>query len=405
MTTANNTHPAMTRRQLLLAAGAAALPGLQGCAPDPSARSAFAAPPAGMHLRLIGEARLPGAMQFQGTTVGGLSGIDHDPETGLYYLLSDDGSGRNPARFYTARIPFDANGVGQPEITGMTTLRRKDGSAYPGAVQGLGSGDVVDPESMRWRASSRTLLWTSEGNALAGSGPSLNESRPDGVLLRRFVLPPMFDPGLTRGPRSNLSFEGLTLTPDGQTAWVSMEAAMLQDGPVPTVEAPGGPCRLTQFDIASGQALRQLAYIPDAIPRPPQLPSTRADNGISEILMLDADRMLVLERAYMGGHDTATGNSLRLYVIDTRQASNTLGLPALQGAAFEPVRKTLLADFASFVGPGEGKRLDRLDNTEGMTWGPRLAGGNRSLVFISDDNFNSRQVTQLLVFELLRDTP
>ena len=399
------TQPAITRRQFVLAAATAAVSGLQGCVPAVSNRTSVAATSGSTHLRLIGEARLPSALQFQGTTVGGLSGIDYNPETGLYYLLSDDGSGRNPARFYTARLPFDAHGIGEPEITGMTPLRRQDGSAYPGVIRSAGGGEVVDPESIRWRAASQTLLWTSEGNTLTGSAPSLNESRADGVLLRRFVLPPMFDLDPSQGPRNNLSFEGLTITPDGKTAWVSMEASMLQDGPVPTVQAPGGPCRLTQFDVASGQVLRQVAYIPDAIPRAPQLPSTRADNGISEILMLDNHRMLVLERAYMGGYDTARGNSLRLYVVDTRQASNTLDLPTLQGAAFEPLRKTLLADFASFVGPGAGKRLDRLDNTEGMTWGPQLPGGNRSLVFISDDNFNSMQITQLLVFEFLGDTP
>ncbi len=65
------------------------------------------------------------------------------------------------------------------------------------------------------------------------------------------------------------------------------------------------------------------------------------------------------------------------------------------------MNKLLLANFASFVGPGAGKRLDRLDNTEGMTWGPVLPNGNRSLVFISDDNFSARQITQLLAFEFL----
>lgn len=379
---------ALTRRQLLLAATASVfgLPG--GAAAD--------GPLPGTRLRLIGEARLPSKMQFQGTTVGGLSGIEYEPASGQYFLLTDAGSSRNPARFYTASIPLDEHRLGQPDILGTTRLRQADGAAYP---SGLPGQKLLDPESVRWRASSQTLFWTSEGNALAGVEPSLNESRPDGTLLRQFFLPAMFDFNLTRGPRSNLTFEGLTLTPDGKTAWISMEAAMLQDGPVPTPQAPGGPCRLTQIDLQTGQALRQIAYIPDAVPRAPRPAAAPADNGISEILMLDADRMLVLERAYMAGHDRATGNSLRLYLIDTRQGSDTLEVPALQAGAYTPVQKTLLADFSAFVGPGGGVRLDRLDNTEGMTWGPRLPNGNRSLVFISDDNFSSRQITQLLAFE------
>ncbi len=392
----DHTRAGLTRRQLLGASALAAL-GLPACAPGPPIAAKPDAAPA-TRLRLIGEARIPNRLQYQDTTVGGLSGIDYDPASGNYFLLTDEGSARSPARFYTARIPLDANKLGQPEITGMTLLRQADGSAYPSSITGY---KLLDPESIRWRASSQTLFWSSEGNALAGVAPSFNESRLDGTLLRQFALPMMFDFGITRGPRSNLAFEGMSLAPDGKTAWLSMEAAMLQDGPVPTVQAPGGPCRLTQIDLASGKLLRQVAYIPDAIPRAPQPATAHADNGISEILMLDGHRMLVLERAYMAGYDTATGNSLRLYLVDTLQGSDTLDMPALQGANYQPVNKLLLANFASFVGPGPGVRLDRLDNTEGMTWGPRLPNGNRSLVFISDDNFSARQVTQVLAFEFL----
>ena len=52
------------------------------------------------------------------------------------------------------------------------------------------------------------------------------------------------------------------------------------------------------FDLASGEARRQIAYVPDAIPAAPFPAGAFADNGVSEILMIDAHRMLVLERAY-----------------------------------------------------------------------------------------------------------
>jgi hypothetical protein len=354
--------------------------------------------PSHTRLRLIGEARLPHRLQFQGTTVGGLSGMDYDAASGLYYLISDDDSNIDPARFYTARMALDANGLGEAELIGVTTLRQADGSAYPGALQG---GQVPDPEAIRWRAASQTLLWTSEGHAFAGAAPSLRETRPDGTLVREFALPAMFNFHGSQGPRSNLTLEGLALTPDGGRAWIAMENALRQDGPIPTVRAPGGPCRFTQLDLASGQVLRQIAYVPDAIPRAPVPPATSADNGVSEILMLDADRMLVLERAYMAGYGPQAGNSLRLYLIDTRLASDTLHVPVLEPGAYWPAAKQLLADFSEFTGAGAaaGPRLSRLDNTEGMTWGPVLPSGNRSLHFISDDNFSSRQVTQWLAFE------
>jgi hypothetical protein len=167
-----------------------------------------------------------------------------------------------------------------------------------------------------------------------------------------------------------------------------MENALIQDGPIPTTRAPGGPCRLTRMDLETGHATRQIAYVPDAIPMRPLIPGSHADNGISEVLMLDADRMLVLERAYA----TGAGNSLRLYEIDTRDATDVLAIDALAAGNHRPAAKTLVADFAQLG-------LSRLDNTEGMCWGPALPDGKRLLVVVSDDNFNPLQTTQFAAFE------
>ena len=135
--------------------------------------------------------------------------------------------------------------------------------------------------------------------------------------------------------------------------------------------------------------MRQVAYIPDAIPHAPILPGA-AENGVSEALMIDAHRMLVLERAYIAGF----GMSLRIYEIDTREASDTLGAQRLVQGRYRAAPKKLVADFAQLG-------LSRLDNTEGMCWGPRLPSGRRSLVVVSDDNFSARQVTQFAAFEYL----
>ncbi|MBA4329008.1 MAG: hypothetical protein C0428_12335 [Polaromonas sp.] len=388
-----------TRRQSLRCIAAAAL-GLAGW-PCVYSAPANSSPPR-TRLRLIGEARLPHRLQFQGTTVGGLSGIDYDDASGLYYLLSDDGSAINPARFYTASIAMDADQLGEPELRSVTFLRQANGSTYPAALRGI---EVPDPEAVRWRAASQSLFWTSEGHAFTGAAPALRESRPDGTLVRDLALPPMFDFQLGQGPRSNRTLEGLALSPNGKRAWIAMEAALRQDGTVPTVHAGGGPCRFTELDLVTGNTLRQIAYVPDPIPAAPVPPATQADNGVTEILMLDAERMLVLERAYMAGHGSTSGNSLRLYLVDTRQGSDTLGLQTLRPDNHQPVTKMLLADFSHFTGAGTGRRLDRLDNTEGMCWGPRLASGNRSLHFISDDNFSSRQITQWLAFEFFDGVP
>ena len=369
-------HDNLSRRHFLASSAAALTAGLAG---DAWCQAATLTP----RLRLIGETRLPHKLQYQGTTVGGLSGIDHDPASGTYYLLSDDGGSISPPRFYTARIALTLEKVGDIELTGVTFL------------QGMGA---PDPEAIRWHAPSQSLLWTSEGNAVRGAAPSLQQTRLDGSLVRTFALPAMFDFGLLAGSRINKTLEGMAITPDGQTAWLAMEAALRQDGDEPTVAAAGAPCRFTLIDLASGNAIKQIAYLPDAIPKAPSPPSANADNGVVEVLMLDAHRMLVLERAYMAGLGDKDRNSMRLYAIDTRQATDTLRIAALKPGNHISAAKTLVSSFASFPA------LTRLDNTEGMCWGPVLPNGNRTLLFVSDDNFNPRQITQFLAFEFLEST-
>ena len=221
------------------------------------------------------------------------------------------------------------------------------------------------PEAIAWNAPSERLLWTREGNAVRLISTALHQTRVDGALQRNYPLPEVFDFGLLDGARINKTLEGLAITPDGRCAWLAMEAALRQDGDEPTVAAVGGPCRFTQINLTSGKIMRQIAYVPDAIPNAPSPPSANADNGVVEILMLDAHRLLVLERAYMAGLTDARRNSIRLYVIDTRQGLNTLHTAAPKAGNYTPAAKTLVAEFANYP------LLARVDNTEGMCWARR----------------------------------
>jgi hypothetical protein len=374
----------LSRRALLRGAASACALAATGCATRTRLQVSDAPP----QLRLLGETTLPHKMPFRGTTVGGLSAIDFDPASGLWVTLSDDRSELQPARFYTLRVDVREGGLGV-DLLDVVTLRQPGGDPFPPRQS---RGNVVDPEGMRLLPGGRSVLWTSEGDGTIGQPPSLREARMDGTHVRDFAVPAMFEfssrPGV--GPRNNLTFEGVALTPDARTVWVGMENALRQDGPEPGVGRPGGPCRFTAFDVASGRAVRQVAYLPDAVPHAPTVPGAPADNGVSEILMIDADRMLVLERAYMFG----IGTSLRIYAIDTREAIDTLREEPLRPGAFQPAPKRLVADFARLG-------LSRLDNTEGMCWGPRLPNGRRSLVVVSDDNFRRDQITQFAAFEYL----
>ena len=352
-------------------------------------------------LRLIGEVTLPQGSNVGGTTVGGLSGIDYDAAGDRYILLSDDRSNVDAARFYTARIRYTANALAMPEFTAPRALLNALGQPYAPRRRAQHGIEVPDPEAVRWLPGGQDFLWTSEGDFARGFGPALRTSRAtDGAQLRNYTLPAPFQPrpGERQGPRDNDTLEGLALTPNGQTAWLAMEGPWLQDGPRATPASGGAPVRITAIDVASGRALRQLAYQPDAVPHKSPLPGGYATNGVSEILADGPDHLLVLERSYTLG----VGNSIRLYRIAVHGAgadgaSDTLGLAALTPGNHTPVPKTLVADFAHLG-------LKRLDNIEGMTWGAPLPGADgprRVLVFVSDDNFNPAQITQFIAAEYL----
>jgi 3-phytase len=339
--------------------------------------------------RFLGERRLPHMMKVGGTTLGGLSGIDRDPRTGTWYLVSDDRWRYDPARFYTGRLDIDPEtgaftGV---RISGVSTLRRPDGGPYPG----FGKPGSADPETVRFDPRSRRVLWGSEGDRpdethkdIPLSQMSLNWAGRDGRHIGRLPIPS----GLRlteehRGPRRNYGFEALTFTPHGIAAMV--EAPRYEDGDLPTVER-GALTRLTLWSRA-GRVRAQYAYPVERLPAAPKPPAGIADSGVSEILAVDGHRFLALERSWLEG----VGYKVKLYEFDLKGATNVLHRESLgKGGGFRPARKRFVADLGRYAGPAQ--------NLEALAWGPRLRSGECTLVAGSDDNFDRREVTQFLAF-------
>lgn len=371
----------------LLFAALAAI-GLAACGSLPQSTAPDTRTIPTISLRLIGEKTIPHRAELAGTTFGGISGMDYDEARDLFYLLSDDRSQNGPARFYTAKIAVSATELGAPQILSAVSIKKADGG-LPGDAKS-DPVNVLDPEAIRYRKATDTLLWTSEGDKRLGLSPFVREMRRDGSFVRELPTLPMFmmRDG-ERGPRDNTTFEAMSFSPDQATIWVAMEGPLYEDGATPNPQA-GAPIRITQYETATGKALRQFAYNLDALPHRPMPPTGFADNGAPEILMLDEHRMLVLERSFAQG----IGNSIRIYWVDTRDGGDTLNLPSLNGSNVRIAQKRLVLNFDSL-------NLLRLDNTEAMSFGPRLPNGNRTLLVASDDNFNRNQINQFLAFEVL----
>jgi hypothetical protein len=346
-------------------------------------------------LRLIGEQRIAWRQKFQATVVGGLSGLDYSPKTGTWIIESDDRSQFSASRFYTAHLAFDADKFSSVTLTGVTFFKQADGSNYASTLGHLGwGGEIADIESIRFDPNDDSIWYSSEGNRPFGMSPFVKHADRAGAHPVNLPLPEMFrtSPKTETGPRDNLSFEGLTFAPDGRSLWVAMEAPLYQDGPLPT-PASGAVSRVTHY-ARDGVVLGQYAYPIDPIPAAPGA-GKAADNGVSEMLAVNDHTFLMLERSGVQAASGKYTNYIRLYEIDVSGATDIRGDKSLIGAAYTPVSKHLVLNLNTLG-------LARLDNLEGLSWGPRLANGDDSLVLVSDDNFNRSQVTQFLAFDVSR---
>lgn len=343
-------------------------------------------------LRLLGTAvvaRTPGGVA---ENFGGISGIDRDPCTGKWYLVSDDRSHYAPARLYEARINIGARGLGTIEIERAIVLRRPNGDPYPSAK--AADGEVPDAEALRIDPRSGSLWWASEGDRDHGGDPFVRISSRDGRYVGELPLPPQFrfKREADNGPRDNLTIEGLSFTPSGEDLWVSLEAPLREDGPVPTTQS-GALARITRF-ARDGRVLAQYAYPLDPVPHAPVGGRHRSDNGISDILALDDDRLLVVERSGYEIADMTFRFSVRLYEARFASATDVASTASLRDITPVAMTKRLVLDL-------DKSGIGHIDNIEGVSWGPRLSNGHASLLLVSDDNFSTQQVTQFVAFEVV----
>lgn len=340
-------------------------------------------------LRLIGAQEIATGTLFDGVEFGGVSGLDRLPD-GRYVALSDDRGGeRGAPRFYTMSLDIDASGFHAATIESQTFLRRPDGTQFPDDRR------TVDPEGVRV-APNGNLYVSSEGNFSANPDalfqPFVREMTLDGGFVREFDTPVQFDyvDGSTTGGRSNKLFEALAVTPDGHL-FTANEDALIQDGPITSL-ANGSVVRVTKLDPVSGGAVAQYAYelppIPvDAVPGAPFGP----DNGLPELLAVDDDSFIGVERAFAFG----VGNTIRLTLTEIGpETTDILGVDGLIGAAYTPMSRDLLLEMPLVF---EGVTLD---NIEAAAWGPTLANGSRTLVLAADNNFNAAQRTLFMAFEV-----
>ncbi len=346
-------------------------------------------------LKFLSEYIIPYNTQFKKTTVGGLSGIDYFPEKKEYYLISDDRSDKNPVRFYTTRILIKKETIDTIIFMKTTFLKNKVGNFYPNSKQD--SYNTPDPEALRYNPQSNHFLWSSEGERIVNDkrivleNPSVTEVNAEGNYLDTFQIPPILHMHASEsGPRQNGVFEGLTFADNYKNLYVSVEEPLYNDGARAATGDSSGLIRIIKFDMATKKPTAQYAYQIEPVAYPPFPPGSFKLNGISDILWLGNDQLLVVERSYSTGRISCT---IKVFLADLSHAQNVNGITSLKNRPeIKLVSKKLLLNM-------DDLKMG-IDNIEGVTFGPTLADGSRSLLFVSDDNFNRFAKTQFLLFKV-----
>jgi hypothetical protein len=352
-----------------------------------------------LSLDFIGEYQLP-KQDFQGTPVGGLSGLTYDGRRDRVYALSDDRSQRAPARFYTLKLALQETETGETvldevAIEDVTFLKDENGNTYP-----EGS---LDPEGIALSPKD-TLFISSEGIPSQDVAPFIQEfDRTNGEYQQNVRLPDRYLPmtqtsgeeePLPRGIRDNLGFESLSLEPTSLAAgsgdpfrlFTATESDLFQDR-LPPDSPEQTRIRLLHYligDIAPPMLVAEHLYLLEPAPE------GAIDNGLTDLIAVDTGgHFLSLEHTY-----SPSGNGAKIYQLAMSAALDTSGIGTLKGniSRIEPIKKKLMLDLSDLD-------ID-LDNLEGMTLGPRLPDGSPSLLLVSDDNFSNTQVTQFLLFRL-----
>jgi hypothetical protein len=345
-------------------------------------------------VHFLGQYVVPYNFPYNNTTVGGLSGIDYNPVDKNYYMISDDRSAVNPSRYYSAHISFTEKGIDSVNFTGVHYLLQPDGKVYPNSKQD--PSHTPDPEAMRYNPITNQFIWSSEGERIVKPGelvlenPAVTIIEPGGKYIDTFSLPSnLLMSAKENGPRQNSVLEGLTFTDNYKTLLVSVEEPLYEDGPRSEVNQ-GGMTRIMKLDVASRKNISQYAYPLDPVAHPAIPENAFKINGIPDILSIGKNKLLIMERSYSTGRLACT---IKVFIADMTEATDVKNIYSLQkDMNYKPVSKKLLVnmdDLGIYI-----------DNIEGVTFGPVLPNGKRSLLFVADNNFDPLEKMQFLLFEI-----
>ena len=364
-------------------------------------------------LELVGTATIPGdAADLSGDSallengeprnrLGGFSALDYSGTGNQFAALSDrgpdDGAVGYPCRVQTLEIliqPGKSESVTATVVrtTLFTDSRGRQLTGSSAAIEPIGSiAHRFDPEGFRFGPMGR-MFFSDE------YGPVLLQFAASGREIFRFTLPEHMQvrhPSPDRlmevqvndkGRASNRGMEGLAVSRDGKSLVGLMQSPLLQDAArTDDGLVSGRNCRLIQIDIENGRT-QEFVY---------QLESS--DNGNSEIVASGPNKYLVLERDSESGTSAKYRKLIQIDLSHATDVSNMDRLPVGDlPADIVPVERSVYLDFLAPQWNLAGAAMP--EKIEGLTFGPTLADGRKTLLVGTDNDFESKAASLIWVF-------
>lgn len=309
---------------------------------------------------------IPNGTIFQNTVIGGLSGLFFDPHTQTLSVISDDPGKNSDNRFYEFSVDY-----------------RK---SVPLEIQNV---HIFRPENNLKKdvfLDSEGIVRTSEGHLIVSSETLFDGSKnfhkifdQNGEQIGAFSVGDKFIPKADFGIQANKGFEGLTTNSDSSILWTANESPLHQD----KIEGKDLVRLIKLVKKENYEVLAEYAYELEPFPV--------AKNGLSEMMYISEHKLLTIERA----HNYLTNTTIvRLFEVEIKNSKNYKNVPAFKSQKkIQTVTKKLLLDFKDL-------KLPKVDNLEGISFGPTLPNGKNSLIVVSDNNFNPLQITQFIFLQL-----
>jgi len=282
---------------------------------------------------------------FAGTDVGGLSAL---ARSGTGYLALVDNQAATPARLYRLRVPVGREKVGTPVVTGITRLTGPGGTPFTGAN--------FDGEGLVRRGGS--LYASSE------TEPSIFRFDLKGRLKGELPVPARFRVAPAGQATRNLTFETLTIAPGGGSLYTALEGPLAPDGA--TADGRSRLRILRYVRARGGVYARTPSYAPGRgggyTPAQQYYYLSEPGQGVVDAIALSGRALLVLERGFVAGQ----GNTVRLFKVSLKGATDVRGVASLADPGLRPVAKRLVVDPGScprWGRPTPGPRRTRSSTT------------------------------------------